>query len=118
MTDTVKEVIDRNIRNMFTDLVDEYNLRSGDFAPEQEFALDKIKEDLGELLCDYVHQNLEGGTMTVQDLIDELSKIKDKSLDVAIETTKENLWVQGLKVNNTGDSGYEDFGCVELEVSE
>lgn len=61
MTDTVREVIDRNIRNMFNDLVDEYDLRSGDFAPEQELALDYIKDDLGELLGDYVHQNIPEG---------------------------------------------------------
>jgi len=56
--------------------------------------------------------------MTVQALIDLLLKIEDKSLDVAIETENENLWVIGLKVNNTGTSGYEHFGCIELTVSE
>lgn len=58
MTDTVKEVMERNIQNMFVELADEYDLRFGDFAPEQEFQLDKIKEELGDLLGDYVHQNL------------------------------------------------------------
>lgn len=61
MTDTVKEVMDRNIQNMFVELADEYDLPSGDFAPEQEFALDEIKERLGYLLGDYVHQNIPEG---------------------------------------------------------
>ena len=59
MTDTVKAVMDKHIMNMFVELADEYDLRSGDFAPEQEFKLDDIKEELGDLLGDYVHQNLE-----------------------------------------------------------
>lgn len=56
--------------------------------------------------------------MTVQGLIDLLLKVEDKSLDVGIETENENLWVVGLKVHNTGTAGYDNFGSVELIVSE
>lgn len=56
--------------------------------------------------------------MTVQGLIDALLKIEDKSLDVGILTEEENLWVIGLQVNDTGLPGYEDYGSVELIVSE
>ncbi len=61
MTDTVKEVMEKHINQMFVELADEYDLPTGDFAPEQEFALDDIKETLGTLLGDYVHQNISEG---------------------------------------------------------
>ena len=56
--------------------------------------------------------------MTVQSLIDLLEKIDDKSLDVAIETENENLWVHGVVEHPTGHSGHELNGVVELKVSE
>lgn len=61
MTDTVKEVMEKHIGQMFVDLADEYDLPYGDFAPEQELELDGIKEQLGNLLGDYVHQNIPEG---------------------------------------------------------
>ena len=57
--------------------------------------------------------------MTVEKLIKRLQLIKDKSLDVRIETqtyTEEdtNYWLSDIEVNNTGSSGYEYFGEVTL----
>ena len=59
MTDTIKNTIDTNIDKMFTDLVGEYELKHGDISPEQVLKLEDIKELLGDLLGDYVHQNIE-----------------------------------------------------------
>lgn len=60
--------------------------------------------------------------MTVQELINELNSIKDKSLDVRVlenNTTNpnhnmENYWVNRIEVANTGQSGYELHGEVIL----
>ena len=59
MTDTVRTILDTNIDKMFTELVAEYDLKYGDIAPEQVDKLDRIKEQLGDLLGDYVYQNIE-----------------------------------------------------------
>lgn len=56
--------------------------------------------------------------MTVQELIDVLSRVDDKTLDVSIATEHENLWVVSATEHSTGDSGYENIGTVELAVSE
>lgn len=58
MTDTVQRVLDTHIDQMFVDLVEEYDLPFGDIEPGQAFQLDELKERLGELLGDFVHQNL------------------------------------------------------------
>jgi hypothetical protein len=60
--------------------------------------------------------------MTVQDLIDTLQKIKDKSLFVRVLENKpfsddynlENYWIDRIDVANTGQSGYELHGEVVL----
>ena len=62
--------------------------------------------------------------MTVEKLIKRLQLIKDKSLDVRIETqtypwsiyTDEdtNYWLSDIEVSNTGSSGYEVSGEVTL----
>jgi len=60
--------------------------------------------------------------MTVQDLIDTLQKIKDKSLFVRVlennpnnsDYNLENYWVDKIDVANTGQSGYELQGEVVL----
>ena len=57
--------------------------------------------------------------MTVEKLIKRLQLIKDKSLDVRIETqtyTEEdtNYWLSDIEVSNTGSSGYEVGGEVTL----
>lgn len=57
--------------------------------------------------------------MSVQELIDELKTVKDKSLDVMVGSESDcNLWVDDISVHRTGDSGYEEFGAVVLEVTE
>lgn len=61
MTDTVRDVMEKNIDKMFVELVNEYDLPHGDFSPSQTFELDKIKEQLGNLLGDFVHQNIPEG---------------------------------------------------------
>jgi tRNA A-37 threonylcarbamoyl transferase component Bud32 len=60
--------------------------------------------------------------MTVQELINELNNIEDKSLDVRvlennIDNTNynmENYWINRIEVANTGQSGYELHGEVIL----
>lgn len=58
-TDTIAEAIETNINKMFTEVAREYELKYGDIAPEQVAKLDDIKQDLADILGDYVHQNIE-----------------------------------------------------------
>lgn len=57
-TDSVKDIVDVGIDDMFSKVVNEYDLEFGDISPDQAFELDNIKEKLAELLCDFVHQNI------------------------------------------------------------
>lgn len=59
MTDSVRAIVEKNIEQMFVDVVKEYDLKYGDIEPSQAFRLDDIKEELGEMLCDFVHGNTE-----------------------------------------------------------
>lgn len=60
--------------------------------------------------------------MTVQELINELNNIEDKSLDVRVlennitnpNYNMENYWLNRIEVANTGQSGYELHGEVIL----
>ena len=60
--------------------------------------------------------------MTVQDLIDNLNTITDKTLNVRVlennpnnsDYNLENYWVDKIDVANTGQSGYELHGEVIL----
>ena len=60
--------------------------------------------------------------MTVQDLIDNLNTITDKTLNVRVlennpsnpDQNLENYWIDRLDVANTGQSGYELHGEVVL----
>ena len=57
--------------------------------------------------------------MTVEKLIKRLQLIKDKSLDVRIETQTlaeedRSCWLSNIEVSNTGSSGYEIGGEVRL----
>jgi hypothetical protein len=60
--------------------------------------------------------------MKVQELINELNNIKDKSLDVRVlennidnpNYNMENYWINRIEVANTGQSGYELHGEVIL----
>ena len=57
--------------------------------------------------------------MNVQELIDKLSKVEDKTLDVRLEIKKysddpENFWLVSQTVRDTGMSGYEIGGEVVL----
>ncbi len=55
--------------------------------------------------------------MTVEELIKELQKIEDKTLDVRLEAEKidENNWVERVWVYTTSQRGYELHGEVVLE---
>ena len=60
--------------------------------------------------------------MTVQDLIDNLNTITDKTLNVRVlennpnnsDYDLENYWIDRIDVANTGQSGYELHGEVVL----
>ena len=60
--------------------------------------------------------------MTVQELLNELNNIKDKSLDVRVLENNinnpnyniENYWINRIEIANTGQSGYELHGEVIL----
>ena len=60
--------------------------------------------------------------MTVQDLIDNLNTITDKTLNVRVlennpnnsDYNLENYWINRIDVANTGQSGYELHGEVVL----
>jgi hypothetical protein len=66
--------------------------------------------------------------MTVEELIKELQKIEDKTLDVRVENTskhswqfysdEENIWLRRVEVHHQGSSGYELDGEVILVGSE
>ena len=63
--------------------------------------------------------------MNIQELINALLKIKDKSLPIRVDLNNishdisgENLWIVGLEVSDKGDLGYEVGGEVRLLVSE
>ena len=58
--------------------------------------------------------------MTVEELIKELQKIEDKTLDVRLEAEKidENNWVERVWVYTTSQRGYELHGEVIIVGSE
>ena len=65
--------------------------------------------------------------MTVEDLINVLQKIEDKSLLIrVIETNdfdidgnpKPNFWLNEIEVSEKGQSGYEQNGAIRLIGSE
>ena len=55
--------------------------------------------------------------MTVDELIKELQKIEDKTLDVRTDFIK-NHWLERIEVHPQGNSGYELHGEVILITSE
>ena len=55
--------------------------------------------------------------MTVEELINELQKIEDKTLDVRTDFIK-NRWVERVEAHYQGGSGYELHGEVILIASE
>lgn len=62
--------------------------------------------------------------MTIEELIKELQKIEDKTLDVRLEDAEEdyfeevNKWVERVEVNYQGGSGHELHGEVIIVGSE
>ena len=58
--------------------------------------------------------------MTVEELINELQNIEDKTLDVKLEYKDEeaNKWVERVEAHYQGGSGYELQGEVILVASE
>ena len=56
--------------------------------------------------------------MTVEELINELQKIEDKTLDVRLEDDETNKWVERVEAHYQGGSGYELHGEVILISSE
>ena len=58
--------------------------------------------------------------MTVEELINELQNIEDKTLDVKLEYKDEeaNKWVERVEAHYQGGSGYELHGEVILIASE
>tara|TARA_R110002050_G_scaffold79261_12_gene169489 strand:- start:25738 stop:25977 length:240 start_codon:yes stop_codon:yes gene_type:complete len=65
-------------------------------------------------------EQLKQYIMSVQDLIDALQKIEDKSVNVRVPIGDDevNLWVNNIEVSSKGQSGYELDGEVRLIVSE
>jgi len=55
--------------------------------------------------------------MTVEELIKELQKIEDKTLDIRTDFIR-NSWVERIEVHHQGSSGYELHGEVILVTSE
>jgi len=60
--------------------------------------------------------------MTVQELINKLNKIEDKTLFVRVlennphnpDFNMENYWLDEIEISDTGQSGYELHGEVRL----
>lgn len=57
-TATINKAIDDHIDQLFIDVAKEYDLPYGDISPETVNKLDGVKELLGYILGDYVHDNL------------------------------------------------------------
>tara|TARA_R100001198_G_scaffold84604_1_gene58558 strand:+ start:1032 stop:1235 length:204 start_codon:yes stop_codon:yes gene_type:complete len=59
--------------------------------------------------------------LTVATLIKLLNKVEDKTLPIRVHsdnsTDKDNQWVDGVELHNTGKSGYEVKGEVTLKIS-
>jgi hypothetical protein len=56
-TETAQSIVEKHMQQMFVDMANEYELTTGDIAPEQAVFIEKVSEQLSELLCDYVVQN-------------------------------------------------------------
>ena len=56
--------------------------------------------------------------MTVEELINELQKLEDKTLDVRLEDEEANKWVERVEAHYQGGSGYELHGEVIIVGSE
>ena len=58
---TNKEVVDEGVQAsldcLFDDLKDEFNLENGDISPNQMERLEKIQDDLSDLVLEWVEQN-------------------------------------------------------------
>ena len=59
---------------------------------------------------------------TVQELIEALQQIEDKTLPIrlvnSLEDDEENIWIHSIEVSDKGQSGYELDGEVRLLGSE
>jgi|LakMenEpi03Aug12_release.lakeMendotaPanAssembly.Ray.scaffolds.fasta_scaffold929707_2 hypothetical protein len=57
MKEEIARIVEERISNMFVDAHSIADTKSGDITPSQEFRLDKIKEDLINLIFEQVEQN-------------------------------------------------------------
>jgi hypothetical protein len=60
--------------------------------------------------------------MNVQDLINVLNSIEDKTLPIRIvdicQDDEVNIWATSVEVSHKGESGYEESGEVRINGSE
>lgn len=54
---TISEIVDRTVEEMFCEAHAEIETKSGDITPQQAFELDRIKKELATLIYEQVQQN-------------------------------------------------------------
>jgi len=57
---TIEEIVRANFENIFAELVDKYNLPTGDVDPLQDMAYEIDVESMTKLATAFVEQNKEG----------------------------------------------------------
>jgi hypothetical protein len=57
MRKDIQRIVDTNVFNIFTDVSKEYGLTTGDIAPELDERLYQLKNELGDLVANYVEGN-------------------------------------------------------------
>jgi hypothetical protein len=54
----ISNIVDEYIEEIFSDAHYEFNTKSGDIFPDQQITLDRIKDDLTQLVMNQVSQNI------------------------------------------------------------
>lgn len=59
MKEITKQITDVQVEFIFSSVSEEINLKYGDITPGQNYRLEQIKEDLNELVLEWVKNNKE-----------------------------------------------------------
>ena len=59
MKEIIKQITDVQVEFIFSSVSEEINLKYGDITPGQNYRLEQIKEDLNELVLEWVKNNKE-----------------------------------------------------------
>lgn len=59
MKEIIKQITDVQVEFIFSSVSEEINLKYGDITPGQNYRLEQIKEDLNDLVLEWVKNNKE-----------------------------------------------------------